>query len=147
MASNRVRLAVGHMGGGPKDDAGAIPTGASLIPPRPQETVNQQERLGPYFSPDRIRFMEQATFGPTAELDLRLRRIGIGPYLGEQLDLPYPTIPYPNLPLMPIDPASVPGGCTGDCIRDNYTMYPLQRWFFQEALYGQDQVRSVSHGL
>ncbi len=140
MSSNRVRLAIGHLGGGPKDDPGATPTGAPIKPPVMPEPVNYESRLGPYFSADRIRFMEQATFGPTAALDYRLRRIGIGPYVAEQLDLPYPGIPYPNVLPQPINP---PANCLQgtDCFRDNYTMYPMQRWFYQDALYGQAQIR------
>src|SRR5207237_1412474 len=33
--SNRVRLAIGHIGGGPPDDAGAVPTPGTLAPPPP----------------------------------------------------------------------------------------------------------------
>ena len=35
--------------------------------------------------------------------------------------------------------ASCPNGST--CLRDNYTLYPLQNRFFVNALYGQDQLR------
>jgi len=35
VASNRVRLAVGHVGGGPPDDDGAHPTPGSAVPPAP----------------------------------------------------------------------------------------------------------------
>jgi uncharacterized protein GlcG (DUF336 family) len=35
MASNRVRVAIGHMGGGPEDDAGAVPTPGSATQPSP----------------------------------------------------------------------------------------------------------------
>ncbi len=33
LASNRVRVGIGHVGGGPPDDAGAVPTPGSLGPP------------------------------------------------------------------------------------------------------------------
>jgi hypothetical protein len=139
MATNRVRLAVGHQGGGVKDDEGAVPSPAPLVAPKPQQEADpDQLGIGTQFSGNRIRFMEQATFGPTADLDLRLRRIGISAYMAEQFDLPYPTAPYPNLPPQPIN---IPAACTGDCIRDNYTMYPLQRWFYTDALHGKDQLR------
>lgn len=36
MASNRVRVGIGHTGGGPEDDAGAQPTPGSTAPPTPQ---------------------------------------------------------------------------------------------------------------
>jgi uncharacterized protein GlcG (DUF336 family) len=32
-ASNRVRVAIGHVGGGPPDDEGAVPTPGSIVPP------------------------------------------------------------------------------------------------------------------
>jgi uncharacterized protein GlcG (DUF336 family) len=35
VASNRVRVAIGHMGGGPEDDAGAVPTPGSAAVPSP----------------------------------------------------------------------------------------------------------------
>jgi hypothetical protein len=141
MSSNRVRLAIGHVGGGPLDDPDAKPTGAPLSRPKPSDVQGyEQQRIGPLFSGDRIRFMEQATFGPTDALDLRLRRLGILPYIAEQQDLPYPGVAYPVQPQMPINPAA---DCLQgtDCFRDNYTMYPLQRWFYRDALYGNAQVR------
>jgi hypothetical protein len=141
MSSNRVRLAIGHADGGPLDDPDAKPTGAPLSRPKPREIEDyEQQRLGPIFSGDRIRFMEQATFGPTPDLDIRLRRIGILPYVSEQLDLPYPGIAYPNFPQVPITPTAE---CQAlpDCVRDNYNPYLLQRWFYTDALYGKAQIR------
>jgi uncharacterized protein (DUF1800 family) len=46
-------------------------------------------------------------------------------------------------------PTNIPTTCTGICLRDNYSMYPLQKWFFREALYGEDQQlrRRVSWAL
>jgi len=35
VASNRVRLAIGHVGGGPPDDQGAVPTPGRVVPPPP----------------------------------------------------------------------------------------------------------------
>lgn len=137
MASNRTRLAIGHLGDGPKDDLGAVPTAAPSTPPTP---VENQSRFGLLFSGDRVRFMEQATFGPTSDLDLRLRRIDLSVYLGEQFDLPYPSTPYP-VSTQVLWPDTVPATCTGDCVRDNYSMYPLQRWFYNDAIYGQGQLR------
>lgn len=141
MATNRARLALGHLGGGPKDDQGAIPTGAPIDPPQLVELKSdEQGRVGLVFSADRVRFMEQATFGPTEALDARLRRISQGTYLAEQFTMPYPSTPYP-VPSPALWPDTIPGTCTGDCIRDNYTMYPLQRWFYTDALYGDAQLR------
>lgn len=140
MASNRVRVAVGHQGDGLKNDDGAIPTPFPETPP----VEAQASRVGLPYTGDRVRFMEQATFGPTASIENRIRRIGYSTWLNEQMEqrydannLPrYSTYPMPELPLQPDNILST---CTGTCIRDNYSMYPLQNWFFREALYGEDQ--------
>jgi uncharacterized protein (DUF1800 family) len=85
---------------------------------------------------DAVRFLEQSTFGPTPELIARVRQAGFEAFLDEQLVAP--TSDYPELPFWP---QTRPTSCTGDCQRDNYTYYQLQRHFFTNALYGQDQLR------
>ncbi|KXK02844.1 MAG: hypothetical protein UZ17_ACD001001290 [Acidobacteria bacterium OLB17] len=92
-----------------------------------------------------MRFLEQATFGPTQALDARVRRIGLRTWLAEQFETDYTDIPYPDIPLMPSNqPTTCDGGADDvpiTCRRDRYTMYPVQIWFFQNALYGQAQLR------
>jgi len=88
------------------------------------------------FSSDIVRLTEQATFGPTPALVARVQDIGISAFIDEQLAAPL--TPYPTLPPMP---STAPADCTGTCRRDNYTMYPLQQHFFQNALQGEDQLR------
>ena len=85
---------------------------------------------------DVVRFLEQSTFGPTPELIARVRETGFEAFLNEQLAAPMSD--YPELPFWP---QQRPTSCTGDCQRDNYTYYQLQRHFFTNALYGQDQLR------
>ena len=85
---------------------------------------------------DAVRFLEQSTFGPTPELLARVRQVGFEAFLDEQLAAPISD--YPELPFWP---QTRPTSCTGDCQRDNYTYYQLQRHFFTNALYGQDQLR------
>jgi uncharacterized protein (DUF1800 family) len=151
VASNRVRVAVGFESKAPEDDSGAVPTPMPDKPP----VRNAAENVGSLpWSGDRVRFMEQATFGANAELEMRLRRIGISTWLNEQMEekrdangaIRYSTFPYPNLALQQDTP---PTTCTGTCLRNNYSMYPLQNWFFREALYGEDQQlrRRVSWAL
>lgn len=154
MTSNRVRLSVGFEGGKLDDDEGVTPT------PLPGGAVNRprsaQSRVLLPWAGDTVRFMEQATFGPNATLEARIRRIGFSTWLEEQMDegnfLGYT---YPDYPLMQTTPLST---CDGDnmpvdvpatCFRDNYTMYPLQNWFFKEALYNENQQlrRRVSWAL
>jgi uncharacterized protein (DUF1800 family) len=85
---------------------------------------------------DAARFLEQATFGPNPALIAHVQAIGYSGFLDEQFTLPASS--YPNLALQP---TTVPASCTGTCVRDNYSMYPLQIRFFQNALGGQDQLR------
>ena len=144
MASNRVRLSVGHIGGGPVDDDGARPTPAPMTPPKVPNPEEEQQRVSPPFSPDNMRLLDQATFGPSFDSELRLRRLGIRRWLEDQLttrydsnsNAQYSTIPYPVVSLYPTNIDNVT--CPATCVRDNYTMYRLQNWMFQEALYGED---------
>jgi uncharacterized protein (DUF1800 family) len=148
MSSNRARLPIGHLGGGPADDEGAVPTPAPLVRPKVVQTEEyrgeEQARLLSPFAGDSIRFLEQATFGPTNEAELHLRRVGLRRWIEEQTtqkfdvngNARYSTLPYPAQPLQP---TIIPSTCNAACQRDNYSMYRLQNWMFQEALYGDDQ--------
>jgi uncharacterized protein (DUF1800 family) len=109
---------------------------------------------------DRVRFQQQATFGYTPALDTEIATIGIEPYIDNQLGLsavPYYPFPDENNPTYPywLKPSAPPADCNNtnlvgppdkpdvpaNCFRDTYTMYPLQQWFFKEALYGSSQLR------
>jgi uncharacterized protein (DUF1800 family) len=112
--------------------------------------------VGLPWSGDRVRFMQQATFGPKSALESRVRRIGYSTWIAEQMEekrdatgaIRYSTFPYPNLPPQATNPPTGCGAGTA-CFRDGYTMYPLQNWFYKEALYGEDQQlrRRVSWAL
>jgi uncharacterized protein (DUF1800 family) len=93
----------------------------------------------PPSSPDIVRFLEQATFGPTPQLIEHVRSVGFEQFLAEQFAVPASS--YPTLPLYPTtrDTAACPNNST--CQRDNYTTYPLQNRFFVNAVYGEDQLR------
>ncbi|MDQ4121093.1 MAG: DUF1800 domain-containing protein [Acidobacteriota bacterium] len=139
--SNRVRLGLGETGGKIKGDAGAVPTPAPAVRP------TQSARLSTTAA-DRKRFMEQAAFGPTPALDLRLRQIGFKAWIEEQFTK-QPTFPYPDFPLKSADVNNTTYGCPNDinsqlddiCRRDHYSQYQNQNWMFKEALYGEDQLR------
>jgi uncharacterized protein (DUF1800 family) len=118
---------------------------------RDSTTSAAPENVGDRYSGDRIRFLEQATFGPSPALDLRVRRIGIKSWLAEQFEIPYPSAgtPYPNFPLRP---TTLPLTCNGQidngepdpdpfCYANHYTQYPTQNWFYREAFYGDAQLR------
>ena len=160
LSSNRARLGLGTTGGAIKDDPDATPMPRGSMP-RPLAVLTDAPGVkvptaeyGTYnFVGDRKRFLEQATFGPTVALDQRLRRIGLRTWLAEQLEAPYPSLnsPYPDIPLKSTNTADTTLGCGPApspstleyrvCIRDHYSMYPVQKWFYTEALYGDAQLR------
>jgi len=88
---------------------------------------------------DVVRFLEQATFGPTPALISHVKEVGFDRFLDEQFNATASS--YPTLPLYPTtrDAATCPSNSA--CQRDNYTMYPLQNRFYVNALYGDDQLR------
>ena len=153
MSSNRVRVAIGHSGGGPADDQGAVPTPAPPTPPPADPPLVPDPYTGVATDADTVRFLEQASWGPTSAEVARVKAMGFMAYLNEQFNL----VPsnaakvstYPDLPF-PLDDASQqcpatnpadPNYSQAVCVRDNYTMYPIHRTFFTNALYGNDQLR------
>src|SRR5258706_694321 len=121
LVSNRVKVSINVRGGKIKEDPGAVPTPpGSKAAAKTGVTVQGKtppspDYVGYRFAGDRMRFLEQATFGPTAALDARIRRIGLNTWLSEQFSAPYPSItnPYPNQPLQP---GNAPANCDGDQI-------------------------------
>ncbi|HEX4900865.1 MAG TPA: DUF1800 domain-containing protein, partial [Pyrinomonadaceae bacterium] len=92
------------------------------------------------------------TWGPTTAEVNRVKAMGFLAYLNEQFNAPV-TNPakgsnYPDL-VFPLDdqatacPTSSPDPNYNQtvCNRDNFSLYPVQRTFFSNALYGQDQLR------
>ena len=110
-----------------------------LLPAPSRRREPQQFAEDAPTSADTVRLLEQATWGPTTELVEHVREIGFEAFLEEQFQAPISS--YPTLPLFPTtrDTTACPNGST--CQRDNYTMYPLQNRFFENALYGEDQLR------
>ncbi|HMS38728.1 MAG TPA: DUF1800 family protein, partial [Pyrinomonadaceae bacterium] len=155
MSSNRCRLSVGFEGGKIKDDDGATPTPMPLTD-APTSKTRIENRADFPWTGDRVRFMQQATFGINSALEFRIRRVGYSTWLTEQMDeTAFLNFTYPEFPLRPTNPIPT---CDGDtqptdvpitCFRDNYTMYPLQNWFFKETLYNEEQQlrRRVSWSL
>jgi uncharacterized protein (DUF1800 family) len=152
LSSNQLRLGLGKMDGKIRSEAGAAPTPYINYATRPAKNPAAENFVGDRWSGDRMRFLEQATFGPTPALAARIRRIGLRTWLNEQFETSYPSAdnPYPNIPLKSSDSGNATYGCgmfdsaTAEyraCIRNHYNMYPLQTWFFREALYGDAQLR------
>jgi uncharacterized protein (DUF1800 family) len=90
---------------------------------------------GPSFA-DAERFLEQATFGPTPDLIAHVQQVGFEAFLDEQFALPAPV--FPQLDNWPQNP---PQSCTGACLRDNYSMYPLQVGAFAAFIGSPLQLR------
>jgi hypothetical protein len=140
MSSNRVRVAIGHTGGGLPDDVGMVATPAPFPAPAATPVPTPNPFIGAGTTTDTVRFLEQSSFGPTPAEVTRVQNMGFRAYLNEQFNLPMSS--YPALTLMPTDQGQgCPTGSVSTCGRDNYTMYPLQRKFFQNALGSNDQLR------
>src|SRR5262252_1834128 len=164
MASNRVRVGIGQIGGGPSDDPGAVGTPAPATPPGAPTVLTLAQYQAQYNDPafasdnDLKRFLEQSSWGQRGDdVDFNhLRAIGIPAYITEQFNTPpqffdsstdpkftlssdYPfQAPYPQF--YPGAPA-VPCDSSTTCFRDNYTLYPVQKQFMLNALTQPDQLR------
>ena len=119
---------------------GSLPAAAQHL--RPAAPGPIAPRMGPTFrsSADVTRLLEQSTFGPTDALIRRVQRMGMRSYLDQQFALKVSS--YPDFSGVPNDSSvGCPTGSASTCIRDNYTLYPLQVRFFQNALKNDDQLR------
>ena len=159
MSSNRVRIAIGHRPSTcpasdcPADDAGAVATPAPATPPPADTPFVPDSYTGAATDADTVRFLEQASWGPTAPEVTRVKAMGFVAYLNEQFNAavanPTKGSDYPDLSFPPDDaatacPTSVPTDPTYSqavCQRENLSMYPVQKTFFTNALYGQTQLR------
>jgi uncharacterized protein (DUF1800 family) len=83
-----------------------------------------------------VRFLEQATFGPTLESVAHVQQVGFEAFLDQQFALP--RLVFPVLDNWPANP---PETCTGTCVRDNYSMYRLQVGAFALFLDSPHQLR------
>ena len=155
MSSNRVRVAIGQVGGGPPDDPGAVGTPAPETPPGAPTLLTLAQYQAQFDNPsfpddaDIIRFLEQSSWGPKGDRSdfNQVRSMGINAYLNQQFNEPVANIPkgsnYPDLTFPLDDPNQ---GCPAGpdqatCIRDNYSIYPVQKTFFTNALSRPDQLR------
>ncbi len=86
-----------------------------------------------------VNFLDHSSFGPTTASIAMLRGMGIAQYLSVQFATPatgYHGYSY----LTPNSTLGCPGALT-TCLRDNYSLFPIQMQFFRNALTGQDQLR------
>jgi len=152
MASNRVRVAIGHSGGGPTDDIGAVPTPAPDTPPPADSPLVPDPFTSTPTDADAVRFLEQATWGPTAAEITKVKQLGFIGYLNDQFNTAVTNPPkgsnYSDLAFPLDDQAQAcpttsvdPNYNQNVCNRDNFSMYPIHRQFYSNGLYGPDQLR------
>jgi uncharacterized protein (DUF1800 family) len=144
VSSNRVRIAIGHVGGGPVDDPGSVPTPVVGDPTIPVPLATPNPYSDPSFASatDGIRFLEQATWGPSDADLAHVRSIGYAAWLSEQFNTaPQFSATQSDYPAIPLYPINQPTPCDATCLRDNYTLYPLQKQFFTNVLTQPDQLR------
>jgi uncharacterized protein (DUF1800 family) len=147
MASNRVRVAIGQIGGGPPDDNPGTGTPAPATPPAattPQTIAQYRAQFSdPTMAsgPDAIRFLEQATWGPNDSDVGHLRQVGMQAYLNEQFNTPplFSDV-QANYPLKTLYPIIRPDTSCPDCF-DAYNLDNLQKQFATNALSKPDQLR------
>lgn len=153
MSSNRVRVGIGHTGGGPADDAGSIPTPAPVTPGPADPPLVPDSFTGTPTDADAVRFLEQAAWGPNAADLAHVKSVGFQAYLNEQFTAPvanpskgsnYPDLVFPLDDQATACPSSSPGDPNYNqnvCNRDNFSLYPLHRTYFTNAMYAPDQLR------
>lgn len=152
--SNRITVTLSN---GSMGSSGPGPIGQSLVS---AEAVRIERFGGPTIQDraDVVRFLTQATWGPSPALVDYVSAIGIDNYLFEQYSLGIQS-GYPAFQLMRQNPNDQPASIYScypsdgsaryqECVRDRYTMYPLKQYFFLNGMYFDDQVRQkMAFGL
>src|SRR5258705_3592977 len=138
VASNRVRVAIGHIGGAPADDMVAVATPAPATPPPADAPLTPDSFAGPATDADAVRFLDQASWGPTAADLAHVKAVGFMAYLNEQFNAPVTNVAkgsnYPDLAFPAEDGTACPTSNQADpnynhagCTRDKFSMYTVHR--------------------
>ncbi len=152
LASNRVRLAIGQAGAGiANDPLTEFVSPAPATPPAPTPTPTPKAYgPGEASAADVTRLLEQATWGPTPSEVTRVRNLGLRAFIDEQFNAavlnPAKGSEYSDLNTVTDDstqtcPTTQDTQTRAACLRDNYSMYPLQVQFFKNALTRPGQLR------
>jgi uncharacterized protein (DUF1800 family) len=104
-----------------------IPASRTLTSPLPCSTSQDA---------DIARFLEQASFGPSDQAIAAVKQLGINGWLSQQFNTP--ATGYGDFPYFP---GTAPPACDSICQRDNYSLFQMQRTFFQNAIAAPDQLR------
>ena len=126
----------------PAPGAAAAP-GTAAPAPAPTPAPGTMPAAQPASAGDAVRFLEQASFGPTeAGITEVMQK---GPALALEEQFTKTTSGYGTFTDIDPDPRK---GCPDNalptpdiCYRENYTVQPLQRKFFQNAMAAPDQLR------
>lgn len=158
VASNRVRLSIGQSGTGiATDPSTEFISPAPAVEPTPLPPLTAKA-YGPGEASvqDITRLLEQATWGPKGDGSdvARVQQVGIRAYVEEQFNEPvlnfskgsdFPDMtPFPDDSGQgcPVDSVNDPSGAIRNlCLRDNYSVYPLQVQFHKNAHARQTQLR------
>ena len=156
LASNRARVAIGQIGGGPADDS--APNPAPQTPPGAPTPLTLAQYQAQYNDPafasdnDLKRFLEQSSWGQRGDdADFNhLKAIGIPAYINEQFNIPPQFVDATtdpkfalssDYPFQPSYPQFAAATCDATCTRDFYSMYQVQKQFMLNALTQNDQLR------
>jgi len=126
----------------PASPSGTAATGggAAVPAPSPAPPPSSMPTAQPTTAGDAMRFLEQATFGPTEATAQAVMQKGPALALEEEFDKPMSG--YGTFTFIDPDPGrGCPDGSPDTCYRDNYTVFPLQRAFFRNAVGAPDQLR------
>jgi uncharacterized protein (DUF1800 family) len=121
--------------------AGSAP--ATNVPSSPWVPISNDPRT---LKQDALRFLNQSSFGATAQDLAHVEQVGYETYLDEQFAQPrtgYNGFTYLS--------TTAPANCRTDpvekgtpeniCARDHYSLYDVQRQFYANAINGKDQLR------
>src|SRR5881394_4032159 len=156
VASNRARVAIGQIGGGPADDS--APNPAPATPPGATTPLTLAQFQAQYNNPvfasdnDLKRFLEQSSWGQRGDdADFtHLKAIGIPAYITEQFNTAPQFVDSTTDPkfalssdynFQPSYPQFAAATCDATCTRDFYTMYQVQKQFMLNGLTQNDQLR------
>lgn len=120
-SSTNTNVATVTMGG---RVSGFVPGGSNITANDTGQGVSGQTTINVVITTGQaVRFLEQSSFGPTSASIGQLQSIGFDAYISQQFSAPISTYPPPV--------------CNPDC----GDLSPLQDRFFNNAMYGADQLR------
>lgn len=104
---------------------------------------NQNDSSATYVTAsDAARFLEQATWGPSETTIPEVQKKGFDKFIDEQFSAPTSSLgTYPAVDPTPDVGCPIASTDHAVCVRDNYSVFPLQQKSFKNALSGKDQLR------